>query len=95
MSTKYVSKGIMGITTAILVTLLLTTSTQAYIVPKDYQNKPYMTDYDVYIVSKANMGIWWADYNLDGLMMSYTNSGRCLACLDAKMEHEGKLLYKR
>ena len=66
----------------------LSVTVQAY-VPKEYQNKPYMTDYDIYKISKEHINEAWAKDNIeDYLIIKYTNGWRCHSCLDEVMQRK-------
>ncbi len=78
----------------ILILLVIVPLSSGYVPPEE-RNKPYMTDYDIYSVSKNRMYQSWAQDNLRQLMISYTNSGKCWSCLDAKMEFYHNLLLKK
>jgi len=77
-----------------LIILLLSVSASAYI-PLEYQTSSYMSDYDVYSVSKDHMDQRWAFDNMRQLMISYTNSGRSRSQLDTKMEFYNNIRTKK
>ncbi len=79
---------------AISIIILLASTVNAH-VPDQYKNKQFMTDYDVYMVSKDHMDQSWAVDNMKQLMINYTNSGKCRSCLDTKMEFYGNLLKQK
>ena len=87
-------KTIIKVSIMVILILSLSVNAQAY-VPKEYQNKQYMTDYDVYMISKDNLDKQWAYDNIRQLMISYTNNGRCSSCLDIKMEFYNNILKQK
>lgn len=81
---------ITGILIAVSIMILFASTVSAW-VPKEYQTKAFMTDYDVYMVAKNHIGEKWADNYLDDLMKWYSSRPRCMPCLDASMKRRSEL----
>jgi hypothetical protein len=79
--------------------LLFLTTTISASVPVEYRNKEYMTDYDIWLVSKEHPDQKWAKYELELLLLRYTNGWRCYSCLDEvmirKFETEVKVKFNK